>query len=118
MTFSNKFQLQISSSNNSTLQKFYLLFIYILQKNKIINLKISKNYLPLHVKKFTVLKAPHVFKKARTQLEIRTLKNVITITNFSMFQETTKLHNILNNLIKNLPSTTRLKIKIFKLIYI
>jgi ribosomal protein S10 len=118
MNFSNKFQLQISCPNNSTLKKLYLFFIYILEKNKILNLKIHRGYLPSRIKKFTVLKSPHVFKTARTQIETQTLKTIVTITNFSTFNEINQLQKICRNVVKNLPTTIQIKIKTFKLLYV
>lgn len=118
MNFSNKFQLQINSSNSSTIKNLYLFCIYTLKKNKIFNLKINRIQLPLKIKKFTLLKSPHIFKKARTQIEVRMLKNVISITNFNTTNNISKLKKIITNIIKNLPITIRLKLKTFKLIYV
>lgn len=118
MRLINKFQLQLTSSNNSNIQNTILYFLHTFIQNKICDLKIRKIQLPLKVKKFTLLKSPHIFKTARTQLEIRELKKIITIENFNKARELQVFRKILKKLIKNLPITVRLKIKNFKLIYI
>lgn len=118
MKFTNKFQLQLTSSNNSNIQNTVLYFLHTFIQNKICELKIRKIDLPLKIKKFTLLKSPHIFKTARTQLEIREVKKVITINNFNKTRELQVFRKILIKLTKNLPTTVRLKIKSFKLLYI
>jgi ribosomal protein S10 len=118
MKLTNKFQLQLTSSNNSIIQNTVLFFLYTFVQNKIYNLKIQKIQLPLKIKKFTLLKSPHVFKTAYTQLEIRELKKLIIIKNFSTIKELQVFSKILVKLVKNIPTTVRLKIKNFKLLYI
>jgi ribosomal protein S10 len=55
---------------------------YVIYLNKIfldLNLFISIYHLPLKEKKITLLKSPHVFKKAKEQFKFSTYKCVITI---------------------------------------
>lgn len=118
MLFKNKIQLQITSSIHSNIKYLITYFLYILTQNKILNLKILHVCLPKRIKKFTILKSPHVFKTARTQIEIRTFKNIINITNFNTVNQIYIFKKIFYNLIKNLPVTTKLQITHFKLIFI
>lgn len=118
MKLTNKFQLQLTSSNNSSIHNTVLYFLYTFMQNKIYNLKIQRIQLPLRIKKFTLLKSPHIFKTARTQLEIRELKEIITIENFNRIQELQVFKKTLKKVIKNIPTTIRLKIKSFKVISI
>lgn len=118
MNFSNQFQLQILSTDNSILKKLHLFFVYVLKKNKIFNLRIQQIYFPVKIKKFTLLKSPHIFKTARIQIETRFLKSMIILSNFKKNVEITKIQKILVTLIKNLPTNIKLKLKTFKLLYI
>jgi small subunit ribosomal protein S10 len=65
--------------------------------------------LPTKIKKFTVLRSPHIDKKSREQFEIRTHKRLLNIFN-------TK-ENTINTFLKyvedNLPSGVNLKITLF-----
>ena len=71
---SNKF---IISSNNSDSLNIYLKYLkFILNKN---NVKISVLHLPTKIKRITLLKSPHVYKKAKEQFEKRTFKKIVYI---------------------------------------
>lgn len=73
--------LQITiSSIDRTILTIYLKFLKrILTK---LNIEYTCTNLPLKIKKITLLKSPHVHKKAREQFELTTFKKVFTITNF------------------------------------
>ena len=64
--------------------------------------------LPVHVKRFTVLKSPHVHKKARDQYEIRTYKSIVTFKNYT---ETLDFKNLIKFLILNKPSSLKLSLE-------
>lgn len=118
MKFKTKFQLQITSSIHSSINYLTSYFLYVLTQNKVLNLMVLQTPLPKKIKKFTLLKSPHIFKTARTQLEIRSFKKTITITNFNTIEQIQIFKKISQNLIKNLPVTTKLQIKYFKLMFI
>lgn len=61
-------------------------------------------YLPTHIKKYTVLRSPHVNKNSREQFEIRTHKRMIDI-----LEPTKDLINALSEL--QLPSGVEVEIK-------
>lgn len=60
--------------------------------------------LPTHIERYTVLRSPHVDKKAREQFEIRTHKRLIDI-----FEPTAKTMDALNRI--NMPAGIEIKIK-------
>lgn len=86
MTFTNLFKIKISSLNSNSIINLVYYLYFILKKNNILNLKISTFTFPTKYKKFTLLKSPHIYKTARTQLEIRTIKQLIIINNCSLKQ--------------------------------
>jgi ribosomal protein S10 len=118
MQFKNKFQISINSSTYSNINYLNSYFLFILTQNKIFNLKLCHIYFPIKIKKFTLLKSPHIFKTARTQLEMQNLKKTIIITNFRKIKQLQAIKIIFHNLIKNLPITIKLQIKYSKLLYI
>jgi ribosomal protein S10 len=118
MLFKNTFQVQITGSTHTSINSLITYILYILTQNKILDLKISKGHFPKKIKKFTVLKSPHVFKTARTQLEMRAAKITLIITNFSTATQVQSLKYIFQNLIKNVPISTRVNIKYFKVMFI
>lgn len=61
-------------------------------------------HLPTHIKKYTVLRSPHVDKNSREQFEMRTHKRLIDI-----FEPTTELINALSEL--QLPAGVEVEIK-------
>ena len=61
--------------------------------------------LPTHVERYTVLRSPHVNKKAREQFEIRTHKRLIDI-----HEPTVHTVEALNNL--DVPAGVEIKIKV------
>ncbi|MGL4367119.1 MAG: 30S ribosomal protein S10 [Brevinemataceae bacterium] len=61
-------------------------------------------YLPTHIKKYTVLRSPHVDKNSREQFEVRTHKRLIDI-----FEPTAELINALSEL--QLPAGVEVEIK-------
>jgi|SRR5690242_8132976 len=118
MQFKNKIQISINSSTQSKIDYLHSYLLFVLTQNKILNLKLHHSTLPLKIKKFTVLKSSHVFKTARTQLEIQNLKRIITITNFKKIKQLQITTKIFHNVIKNLPTMTKLQIKYSKIVFI
>lgn len=95
--------LYIKSSCNYTLQAY----VFYLQKTfKLLNLNVSIFYLPRVSKKITLLKSPHVFKKAKEQFELREYKAVVKILDSdSQFLDKVKF------VLFNRPKSIQLKIK-------
>jgi ribosomal protein S10 len=98
-------KFEIKSLNKETLfhYKFFLLKLF-----KIQNIKISCFSLPKKAKKITVLKSPHVYKKARDQFELRQYKFVLNV-HLDTFNFKT-----LNYIMLNKPKLIKLKLKINK----
>ncbi len=95
--------LYIKSSCNYTLQAY----VFYLQKTfKLLNLNISVFYLPRLSKKITLLKSPHVFKKAKEQFELREYKAVIKIIDCD-----SQFLNKIKFVLFNRPKSIQLKIK-------
>lgn len=117
MQFTNKFQISINSSTYPNIEYLNSYLLFILTQNKISNLKLYYVSFPRKIKKFTILKSPHIFKTARTQLEMQNLKKVIIITNFKEITQLQIVNKIFYNLTKNLPMI-KLHIKYFKTIFI
>ena len=66
-----KYILNLSSSCNKSIQ-LYSFFISEIVKN--FNISYSMFHFPIKRKKFTLLKSPHVFKKAKENFETKTFK--------------------------------------------
>lgn len=94
-------QLIIKSSCNYTL-KAYTAFLKMLFKKQ--NLSYSIFYLPLTERKITLLKSPHVNKKAKEQFKIATYKAVVSL-NSPVFSTQ------FSSLILNKPKAILLKLK-------
>jgi len=83
-------------SKNSNSLKFFLKFFSQLCQDK----KIQVNFFSVHFqkpkakKKFTVLKSPHVNKRAQEQFEFCVYKNQISIYSFQTFKFLTVLKKI------------------------
>lgn len=118
MQFKNKIQISLTSSTQSRIDYLYSYLLFSLTQNKVLNLKLHHLFLPIKIKKFVVLKSPHIFKTARTQLEMQNLKKIIVITNFKQIKQLQIVNKILHNVIKNLPTLIKLQIKYSKLIFI
>lgn len=72
----NKMELLIESKNRGSIKKFLVLCF----KNKLLNCKIIKALTSnLNIKKITILKSPHVNKKAQEQFENRLIKKRLEI---------------------------------------
>ncbi len=69
-------QIIIKSSCNYTL-KAYVSYLDLLFKR--LNLNVSVFYLPSSERKLTLLKSPHVYKKAKEQFKVATYKVVISV---------------------------------------
>lgn len=63
--------------------------------NLLNKLTITITKLPIKLKKFTILKSPHIFKKHRDQYQINYYKY---FTNFIIFDKSNQFYNIFNNL--------------------
>ncbi len=69
-------QIIIKSSCNYTL-KAYVSYLDLLLKG--LNINTSVFYLPSSERKITLLKSPHVYKKAKEQFKVATYKIVISV---------------------------------------
>ena len=95
--------IYIKSSCNYTLQAY----VFYLQKSfNLLNLNSSVFYLPRISKKITLLKSPHVFKKAKEQFELREYKAVIKIIDCD-----SQFLNKIKFVLFNRPKSIQLKIK-------
>jgi len=95
-------KIRIKSSCNYTLKAYSLYLESIL---KSLSVKYSIFYLPKEEQKLTLLKSPHVYKKAKEQFKIETYKVIISIKD---------LDNNLNKLVPfliNKPKAIFIKIK-------
>jgi small subunit ribosomal protein S10 len=74
-------QLKISSID-ATVLSFYLVFL----KNSLkrLNIECTFTSLPIETKKITLLKSPHVHKKAREQFQIKKFTKLVTIKNLNL----------------------------------
>jgi len=97
----NTLQITICSIDK-TLLGIYLTFL----KNILKKLNIGYTYtnLPLKIKKITLLKSPHVHKKAREQFEIKKFKKLFIIKNL-------KLSKYLVFIFLNKPKFIKIKVK-------
>jgi ribosomal protein S10 len=97
----NTLQITICSIDK-TLLGIYLTFL----KNIFKKLNIGYTYtnLPLKIKKITLLKSPHVHKKAREQFEIKKFKKLFIIKNL-------KLSKYLIFIFLNKPKFIKIKVK-------
>ena len=93
-----KIQLKIESLNNKILASYIKFLIRILYMCQI---KPRVFYLPCVVKRFTFLKSPHVFKKAKEHFEIKKYR-VVIICNLNL--QKLKLFLI------NRPNTVKIRI--------
>ena len=94
-------QIKLNSINQPTL-KFYLKFLMnIFQK---FHLNYTCINLPTTTKRITLLKSPHVYKKAREQFELHTYKAVLTL----LYPKNSQLIKVL---ILNKPKNLKLKLK-------
>ena len=71
------------------------------------HLKVSIFFLPKKIKKITLLKSPHVYKKAREQFEQKKYKVLVVVK----ISNKTLINNLLKILIINKPFMVLLKIK-------
>lgn len=97
-------QIIIKSSCNYTL-KTYIAFINLLFKQ--LNIKYTTFFLPVTERKITLLKSPHVNKKAKEQFKVSTYKAVLSLN-------TTDALLCINNFssfILNKPKSISIKIK-------
>lgn len=101
-----------------TNNKFYnALFIktlkFIFLQNRLINFKINNIQNPQKLKKISLLKSPHIYKTAWSQIELKKISSTLLINNFTK-NEFKKIKNIIYFLKKNLQPNLKLKIKYTK----
>ncbi len=87
-------KIRIKSSCNYTL-KAYALYLESILKS--LSLKYSIFYLPKEEQKLTILKSPHVYKKAKQQFKIETYKLIISVGQLENDQNLNKLVPFLIN---------------------
>ena len=97
------FQIKINSIHKQTLTLYITFLQKLFQKA---NIGYTTVCLPTTIKRITLLKSPHVHKRAREQFQLLTYKKILSIKSF--------IHSsLLEFLILNKPKT--IKIKILKL---
>jgi len=95
--------VQINFKSVDTSINNYIVFVLnILKKTKT---TYSQVFMPKKIKKITLLKSPHVNKKAREQFQLKKLKNVI------FFKIDDKAENLLNFLILNKPKFIKINMR-------
>lgn len=99
----NKYVLHIKSLDKITLFLYITFLKTIFRKINLLEYKIIS--LPYKKKRITLLKSPHVNKKAREQFEIRVYKTIISF-NFS------KNYIFLNYILINKPKNIKLNFQI------
>lgn len=97
----NTLQITICSIDK-TLLGIYLTFLKNILKK--LNIVYTSTNLPLKIKKITLLKSPHVHKKAREQFEIKKFKKLFIIKNL-------KLSKYLIFVFLNKPKFIKIKVK-------
>jgi ribosomal protein S10 len=95
----NKIKIELSCSFQGPIK---LYFNYLRKFFKTKKVQFSIISLPTRTKKITLLKSPHVFKKAKEHFENRTYKKVIVVDNINI--------NILKTILMNRPKTLFLTI--------
>lgn len=90
-------QLRIKSYHQVYLNQYVSLVEQKLRENGILNS--SQIFLPKKIERFTVLRSPHVDKKARDQFERVTCNRLIS---FTILQNTSKDHLFLSRLLATL----------------
>lgn len=113
----NTFNISSASSHSQVTLQFCKFLYFLFVTNKLHNLKVAVTTLPKQIKKYTFLKSPHIYKKARTQLEIRQIKTLVTVTNFTE-KSTQECSRALNLMVKQIPTGIKVTIKRNKLMYI
>lgn len=103
----NKIVLSFTSIN-AKLLNFYIIFLKkILKQSK---LKFIELNLPKKKSKISLLKSPHVYKKAWEHFEIKKYTKILILSNL----EESKKNNLLYFLVKNKVKNILFKIKILK----
>ena len=92
-------KLKLKSLNKEILITYQTYILKVLEK---INTKYSIINLPTKIKKITVLKSPHVYKKAREQFQISIFKTTLNISTINSY--------FIKHLLLNKPSTIKIKI--------
>lgn len=96
-------QLKIKSLNLNSYKIYNYFLINLFQ---LLNIEYSIIQLPIRKKKFTLLKSPHVHKKAREQFEIVFYNTCFNLKQFDI--------SLINLILLNKPSTIQIKIKNIK----
>lgn len=118
MFFQNKIQLLIQTPIHVNTIHFFFNLSSLLLKNKLTKLKINLLVLPKSIKKFSVLKSPHVHKTSFSQFESRQLKKNLTVTNFKTIKNMNLYIYLSKHFIKNLITSTKIILKKIQLIRI
>jgi small subunit ribosomal protein S10 len=94
-------QINLKSYTSNPLKIFSQFFIKLLKKLKL-NFSIINT--PIKKKRITLIKSPHVYKKAREQFELRIHKKTFFIKNFNNI-------TLINSLLINKPKLINFNIK-------
>jgi len=97
----NSIQIKICSIDKTVLA-IYLCFLHNIFKK--LNIMYTSTNLPVETKKITLLKSPHVHKKAREQFEVRKFTKLFTFKNF-------KTYKYLLFIFLNKPKFIKIKVK-------
>lgn len=101
------YKLTLTSNSKNSLST-YLKYITIICKKLKINTNIVA--LPMTIKKISLLKSPHVYKKAKEHFEIRTYRNFIS---FSSLEEKSNTGNLIGSkiikILLNKPTSIKVK---------
>lgn len=97
----NSIQIKICSIDKTVLA-IYLCFLHNIFRK--LNIMYTSTNLPVETKKITLLKSPHVHKKAREQFEVRKFTKLFTIKNF-------KTSKYLLFIFLNKPKFIKIKVK-------
>lgn len=100
--------LKLTSGNKIILQNYQIKIQTIFHKNQF---NMQKSNLPTQYHRFSILRSPHVYKKSIETFETRVYSSQykFIINNYSIYLQ---LFYILKFLIKNIPSSINLTIKL------
>ena len=115
--FVNTLSLIIVSSHSQITLRFCKFILFLLKNHQLIDLKVAIITLPKQIKKLTLIKSPHIYKTARTQLETRQVKTVLTIANFTPESNRNCLY-LTKLILKHIPLGIKLTLKKKQLIFV
>lgn len=103
-----KLQIKLKSFHYKILKLSLVKILAKIQMLKIFSFKIIN--LPIKIKRYTVLRSPHIDKKSREQFEMKTFNRLLVINyDFSNIDDTYKI-NFFINYIKNSCAGIQMKI--------